>query len=68
MLLIVAASAGRDFYKILNVPKSAPTDQIKKAYRWQKFGLRHDWCENDDDSDDDGDDEADVQMMKLFRG
>jgi len=33
LLLVVAASAGRDFYKILNVPKSAPTDQIKKAYR-----------------------------------
>ena len=33
LLLVVAASAGRDFYKILNVPKSATTDQIKKAYR-----------------------------------
>ena len=34
LLVIAVASAGRDFYKILNVPKSASTDQIKKAYRW----------------------------------
>jgi len=33
LTMIVTASAGRDFYKILNVPKSASTDQIKKAYR-----------------------------------
>jgi len=33
LLVIAVASAGRDFYKILNVPKSASTDQIKKAYR-----------------------------------
>lgn len=25
--------AGRDFYKILGVPKNANTNQIKKAYR-----------------------------------
>ncbi|CAF0819117.1 unnamed protein product [Didymodactylos carnosus] len=30
MILVVA---GRDFYKILNVPKSATLNQIKKAYR-----------------------------------
>lgn len=27
------ASAGRDFYKILNVPRNANINQIKKAYR-----------------------------------
>uniref|UniRef100_A0AC35U280 J domain-containing protein n=1 Tax=Rhabditophanes sp. KR3021 TaxID=114890 RepID=A0AC35U280_9BILA len=31
--LLSVAEAGRDFYKILNVPKNANTNQIKKAYR-----------------------------------
>ncbi|VDK63820.1 unnamed protein product, partial [Anisakis simplex] len=30
---VILVSAGRDFYKILNVPRSANTNQIKKAYR-----------------------------------
>ncbi|CAF4488603.1 unnamed protein product, partial [Rotaria magnacalcarata] len=36
LLLVFLAtfiSAGRDFYKILNLPKSATLNQIKKAYR-----------------------------------
>jgi len=33
LLLLVQVLAGRDFYKILGVPKNANTNQIKKAYR-----------------------------------
>ena len=31
--LVGVALAGRDFYKILNVPRNANSNQIKKAYR-----------------------------------
>merc|ERR1711962_396316 len=33
LLLVIAGEAGRDFYKILGVPKNAQSNQIKKAYR-----------------------------------
>jgi len=33
MLVLVQVLAGRDFYKILNVPRSSTKNQIKKAYR-----------------------------------
>lgn len=41
--------AGRDFYKILNVPKSATLHEIKKAYRRQAKELHPD--KNKDDPD-----------------
>ncbi|MDK0841627.1 DnaJ domain-containing protein, partial [Clostridium perfringens] len=39
---ISAVLAGRDFYKILNVPKSATLHEIKKAYRRQAKELHPD--------------------------
>lgn len=33
LLIIVIVQAGRDFYKILNVERSANTNEVKKAYR-----------------------------------
>lgn len=30
---LILVSGGRDFYKILNVPRNANLNQIKKAYR-----------------------------------
>ncbi|XP_044751470.1 dnaJ homolog shv [Coccinella septempunctata] len=46
---ISAVLAGRDFYKILNVPKSATLHEIKKAYRRQAKELHPD--KNKDDPD-----------------
>jgi DnaJ-class molecular chaperone len=38
-LLIAAVAAGKDYYKILNVPKTASAGDIKKAYR--KLSLKY---------------------------
>lgn len=47
--LLLNVSAGRDFYKILNVRKSATTNEIKKAYRKLAKELHPD--KNKDDPD-----------------
>lgn len=47
--LTIVVVAGRDFYKILGVTKSASTHQIKKAYRSQAKELHPD--KNQDDPD-----------------
>lgn len=49
LTMITAAIAGRDFYKILNVPKKATTEQIKKAYR--KLAKKYHPDVNKDDPD-----------------
>lgn len=47
---ISAVLAGRDFYKILNVPKSATLHEIKKAYRRSAKELHPDKNKNDPDA------------------
>lgn len=39
LLLAVVIAAGKDYYKILNVPKTASAGDIKKAYR--KLSLKY---------------------------
>lgn len=47
LAIVSVSSAGRDFYKILNVGKSATLNEIKKAYRKQAKELHPD--KNKDD-------------------
>lgn len=47
LVVLTSAAAGRDFYKILGVAKSATTNEIKKAYRKQAKELHPDKNVND---------------------
>jgi DnaJ homolog subfamily B member 11 len=50
-LFIAVAYCGRDFYQILNVPRDATTNQIKKAYRNLARQLHPDKNRNDPNAD-----------------
>lgn len=47
LFVIAYVSAGRDFYKILNLPRTATLNQIKKAYRSLAKELHPDRNKND---------------------
>ncbi|KAK3582855.1 hypothetical protein CHS0354_012465 [Potamilus streckersoni] len=51
-LLIVQILGGRDFYKILGVPRSATTNQIKKSYRKLAREMHPDKNKDDPDAED----------------
>ncbi|XP_052235856.1 dnaJ homolog shv-like [Dreissena polymorpha] len=50
-VIFMEIMAGRDFYKILNVPKSATTNQIKKSYRKLAKEMHPDKNKDDPDSE-----------------
>ncbi|CAF1273243.1 unnamed protein product [Rotaria sordida] len=47
VFIVTLISAGRDFYKILNLPKTATLNQIKKSYRKLAKELHPDKNNND---------------------